>query len=288
MTCVSESILLRKLAISVSLPLISLSASFAQDRSTPEATVRSFLSAFEQGDVRKAAVCVKGVKMSIQAQDVLGKEIKQNPVTFTVSNVKASITGSSATVTADATMKPLRESNELKVTTQLNLISENSVWLIVPDEARAKQQRPDMINAVAWVLTDATAFARANDAAHSATCLSNLKQIGLAALMFLQDHNETYKLKAATYKNSLNPYIKNPSVFKCPSDASASTSYAFNASLVGVYIGKVKHPELTVVMYEGKNGTLNFRHNGKAAIGFADGHVKLVDASEAKKLRWKP
>ena len=47
-------------------------------------------------------------------------------------------------------------------------------------------------------------------------------------------------------------------------------------------------PAETVMIYEGKNGKLDFRHNGRATVGFADGHVKLTDAEGAKKLRWKP
>ena len=42
------------------------------------------------------------------------------------------------------------------------------------------------------------------------------------------------------------------------------------------------------MIYEGKNGKLDFRHEGKATVGFADGHAKLIDAQGAKKLRWKP
>ena len=42
------------------------------------------------------------------------------------------------------------------------------------------------------------------------------------------------------------------------------------------------------MIYEGANGKLVFRHDGKACIGFADGHAKLVTAEGAKKLRWTP
>jgi len=51
---------------------------------------------------------------------------------------------------------------------------------------------------------------------------------------------------------------------------------------------KFTQPQITVLFYEGANGKLNFRHNGKAAVAFADCHVKLIDAAAAKDLRWKP
>lgn len=53
-------------------------------------------------------------------------------------------------------------------------------------------------------------------------------------------------------------------------------------------VSKVPQPAATVMIYEGEHGKLNFRHDGKATVGFVDGHVKLVDAEAAKPLRWKP
>lgn len=84
-------------------------------------------------------------------------------------------------------------------------------------------------------------FAQARDAARKATCISNLKQIGLALGMYVQDYDET--ICATTYADScraggtpgeaksdgsyngmpgwpvaLQPYSKNVRFFGCPSD----------------------------------------------------------------------
>jgi prepilin-type processing-associated H-X9-DG protein len=50
----------------------------------------------------------------------------------------------------------------------------------------------------------------------------------------------------------------------------------------------VDDPTRTILVYEGKGGQLSFRHNGKAAVAFVDGHAQLVTPEEAKKLIWKP
>jgi prepilin-type processing-associated H-X9-DG protein len=110
----------------------------------------------------------------------------------------------------------------------------------------------------------------------------------MGLMMFAQDWDEVFKLKAATYDKSVFPYVKNTAIFKCPSDESGKVSYSFNAALAGVNLSRVKLPAQTVLIYEGINGKLNFRHAGKAMVGFADGHCKLLTAAEAKKLRWKP
>jgi len=59
-------------------------------------------------------------------------------------------------------------------------------------------------------------FAQAREKARAATCLSNQKQIGLAALMYVQDYDEQWPLMTACVPNEsgptvadlINPYIK--------------------------------------------------------------------------------
>lgn len=69
-------------------------------------------------------------------------------------------------------------------------------------------------------------FARARENARKANCLSNLKQLGNALSMYVQDYDERYP--AADYADSrlspagifwascLYPYVKNYRVYRCP------------------------------------------------------------------------
>ena len=66
-------------------------------------------------------------------------------------------------------------------------------------------------------------FARAREKARQTSCLSNLKQLGLAALSYAQDYDELLP-KARNWNHqqgmwfaSLYPYVKNSQVFQCPS-----------------------------------------------------------------------
>jgi prepilin-type N-terminal cleavage/methylation domain-containing protein/prepilin-type processing-associated H-X9-DG protein len=71
-------------------------------------------------------------------------------------------------------------------------------------------------------------FAQARDKARSTACLSNLKQISTALLMYAQDFDETFcpsRFASATDGNrhtpwsvTIYPYTKNIGVFACPSD----------------------------------------------------------------------
>lgn len=64
-------------------------------------------------------------------------------------------------------------------------------------------------------------FAKARDKARQASCLSNLKQICNAAMMYVQDYDEKF-MRAFTdqefWPQQLQPYIKNWSVYNCPSN----------------------------------------------------------------------
>jgi prepilin-type N-terminal cleavage/methylation domain-containing protein len=79
-------------------------------------------------------------------------------------------------------------------------------------------------------------FAQAREKARQASCLSNMKQIGNAVMMYVQDYDETYACHSTattvsmprpdgtTYTGHLRwplqiyPYTKNLGIYTCPSD----------------------------------------------------------------------
>ncbi|MBC8137585.1 MAG: DUF1559 domain-containing protein, partial [Fibrella sp.] len=66
-------------------------------------------------------------------------------------------------------------------------------------------------------------FAQSREKARQTSCLSNEKQVGIAILQYLQDHDDTYmaadheSTSPYTWFDPLQPYLKNRDVFKCPS-----------------------------------------------------------------------
>src|SRR6266571_1849729 len=64
-------------------------------------------------------------------------------------------------------------------------------------------------------------FARAREKARQTTCMSNLKQIGLALMQYAQDYDEHWpSADWWGYKKVIMPYTKADLVFKCPSEGS--------------------------------------------------------------------
>jgi prepilin-type N-terminal cleavage/methylation domain-containing protein/prepilin-type processing-associated H-X9-DG protein len=85
-------------------------------------------------------------------------------------------------------------------------------------------------------------FARAREKARQASCSSNLKQIGLAFMMYSQDYDDTLPLTsqsgntwwtdAATimWFHTIVPYTKNAQIFQCPSNPNNASGGDFNAT----------------------------------------------------------
>ena len=126
-------------------------------------------------------------------------------------------------------------------------------------------------------------FARAREKARQTSCLSNVKEIGLALHMYNQDYDEKLPLsggyRAFTelsdpigYKYwfmATEPYIKNSQIFSCPSYAntlcySGGTSgshpdfpdgvnYGYNTYANGLKIANIKHPACLLLVADGTN-----------------------------------
>jgi prepilin-type N-terminal cleavage/methylation domain-containing protein/prepilin-type processing-associated H-X9-DG protein len=78
-------------------------------------------------------------------------------------------------------------------------------------------------------------FARARENARRASCQSNLKQIGLGVMQYVQDYDEKYPMTnnvPGNYGGSdwglwmlhVQPYVKSVQLFACPSSTSNSTT----------------------------------------------------------------
>lgn len=100
-------------------------------------------------------------------------------------------------------------------------------------------------------------FAQAREKARQVSCLSNMKQIGTASMMYVQDYDETYPMSKSTvgtrtsdWRVMVSPYIKNGNpgtvvnttdgsvdsvsggVFSCPSFADGKYTVAAHAGII--------------------------------------------------------
>ena len=123
-------------------------------------------------------------------------------------------------------------------------------------------------------------FATAREKARQSTCASNLKQLGLGFLQYVQDFDETMPsgqtsssgdfgagVMGCGWAGQVYPYLKAVGVYMCPSDPTASMTndaagqvvetvdYAYSALLPAVNVSKIVDPTRTLVLSE-VTGTL--------------------------------
>ena len=116
-------------------------------------------------------------------------------------------------------------------------------------------------------------FAQAREKARATSCLSNEKQVALAAIMYTSDNDETFMEgndsygKGDGWAGQLYPYVKSTGAYICPDDTQATghhpTSYGLNSNLVpfnefdvtkvgpsAVALAKIVAPASTVMLFE--------------------------------------
>ncbi|MDR3708605.1 MAG: DUF1559 domain-containing protein [Capsulimonadaceae bacterium] len=121
-------------------------------------------------------------------------------------------------------------------------------------------------------------FATAREKARQTACISNLKQLGLGFMQYVQDYDETFPNGCNVFANGsgwageVYPFVKSTQVFICPSDTGANipvTSYAYNSSFVqngsaipghsgayypqGISSAKCDMPSRSVLLFEVQN-----------------------------------
>jgi hypothetical protein len=264
----------------------------APDLSSPEATIRSFALAVNALDVN-GANCLVGGKIDQDLRNWAQAAKKSESFQITVVSVQPQVSGDSATAVVGLDVKAHGQQQHFDET--LSLRKAGAEWKIVPPTDaelesyfKSGAKDPHILAVVAATYTHPRIFLNAREAAREAACRSNLKQLATAALMFLQDSDEKFALKADAYKAALKPYVRNESVFHCPSDEAGAVAYSFNAQLQGKRMAAIRNPAQTVMLYEGKQGALSFRHNGRAIVALASARVIVVTPAEARSLRWTP
>lgn len=122
-------------------------------------------------------------------------------------------------------------------------------------------------------------FAQARAKARAISSLSNLKQLGLAAMMYSQDYDEVFPpmKDAATLKKVVFPYVKNESVFVQPG---TNVPYRANLYLSRKRLAAIAAPAKMVLFYEAEPASDHTR-----GVCFADGHAVRVPEADWPRLK---
>jgi prepilin-type N-terminal cleavage/methylation domain-containing protein len=132
-------------------------------------------------------------------------------------------------------------------------------------------------------------FAKAREKARQTSCLSNMKQLGLAAQMYVDDCDgvmpcggwmPTHDCAAGSWgwHCAIIPYHRNMQIYQCPSNgwtpdpSSPRSHYLYNLMLAwggpGIKESQIASPAECIVLHEGHNNNDTFRH--EATTGWPD------------------
>ncbi len=111
-----------------------------------------------------------------------------------------------------------------------------------------------------------------------AQSVTNLKQIGLGMVQYVQDNDEKYPpmQSAAIAQKAIYPYIKSDAIFLNPA---THEPYRVNTSLSNQSLAVLDNPSNFVQYYEADAAA-----DGLRAVLFADGHVKRLPDAEWRRL----
>jgi len=138
------------------------------------------------------------------------------------------------------------------------------------------------------------AIAKAKSRAQAINAVNEVKQLGLAARMYSNDHKDKFP-NAQSWCDDLKEYVGNATVYKAPNDSGPGRcSFAYNEKLSGMDEGKID-PQ-TVLFFEADGGwnrsggpelmLAKPRSGGSYVVGFADGSVQQMPAARMRSLRW--
>jgi hypothetical protein len=105
-------------------------------------------------------------------------------------------------------------------------------------------------------------FSRARESARRAACVSNLKQLGMATIMYTQDYDEKFP-KSAAWMDEINPYTKREQYFHCLTASQsdpAKYGYAYDRRLSGKKWKDITSPAQTIMQFD----SVDLAHNAAA------------------------
>lgn len=124
-------------------------------------------------------------------------------------------------------------------------------------------------------------FSRAREKGQQVTCLSNQRQVAMAAMMFADENQEVYPSDTEIWSEA----VKNKNVLICPTlGKSIPNGFVYSSFVAGMVMSNVTEPTDEILIADGQNQTqvltlpsdIGFRHNGRYIACFCDGHSVLM------------
>jgi prepilin-type processing-associated H-X9-DG protein len=247
----------------------------------PEDTINKLAELWNAKDLKGMVPYYKGADAKSNFESF--KQANITWPTLTVSDLAVTVTGTKANAKCKVKITVANQPGQtIDDIVDLELV--NDVWQVIPG---GMPNVPRVFSSIGLIISQPGMAVQARQASTQTQSLSNLKQIAMAAILLTNDQKDRFNIDPSRVHAALSPYLKNDAIWKEPV-TKRSDIYTFNPNLRNVDYGAIEKPAETILFYVGRKGEFEFPYRGRTAIAYADGHVKLVTATEAKQARWKP
>ncbi|MCE5238609.1 hypothetical protein LLH23_08960 [bacterium] len=139
--------------------------------------------------------------------------------------------------------------------------------------------------------------AQTPEQAAQSACLSNVRLVALASLMYCQDYDERMPLHTR-WTSVVTPYMRSTREFQCPAAPQLKVGYAYNKLLSSKSLAAIPRPNEMLMLGDSDLGGPNpatgltlaavaLRHVSPTAgpggnVGFVDGHAKWFQKRETQ------
>lgn len=142
-------------------------------------------------------------------------------------------------------------------------------------------------------------FAQAREKARQTSCASNLRQIGTALLMYVQDYDETYpnrrfepfdtasnnaRYDDNSWRSVIQPYIKNTQVLSCPSNPDKDTP-SWDPEFAVSYAANFTDPGNVPADGKGR-GLFGQQRSPGVSLAEIEKPSELIAVTEIEKVPW--
>lgn len=296
-------------------PLVALSTKSAQvpaehgsesvDRSDPKAVIGAFAAAFYNADPKDAFKLIfkarPDVRITWTLAHSLGAEAR---TTSKVKNIQTK--GDEAIATLLQTVKPLpgveADSTPSHGPTEERVFMKRShgQWFVSSKGNYNPGSSHDAsVIGNAWSQTDVEVALVQNpalraamynsDAMKEGDCRENMFTCAQALNRYAARHGGVYDLTEDNWRQAIQADLDRESEetgrdMRCRSGG----TYSINLNVLGRNMSEFKQKDRTILVYEGRNGQLDFRHPGGASVGFVSGQGGSVLPNEVGQYTWTP
>lgn len=246
---------------------------------TPQGTLRTFAAALTRADLSQATTLIRGDKPSRDLSDV-ARAMRKVPTRYSINHLRLAQNAESATISFFFAADPLPSKATYESWAVLH--KDGGTWRIDPV---ATLQLSNTVNPFPAFVSLLSGKRPPNDDDLSAVG-SKLLRIGMVMQSFVTNNDGRFALKNGDLRDALLPYYP---ALDALLPSLPRNQVSFNTKLSGVTLNKVRFPARTVMLYEGQNGKLDFRHQGRAIVTLVQGNVRFVTPQQAKELLvWTP